>query len=212
VANEALTKKRTAELLGISKSSLYYIPKLPNRDDALKKEILQVLADHPAYGYRRVAHELALNKKQVQRVMRKFDLVQKRKRKKKYKNQHTEPDFPVENHVARICPLVPGVVWQTDFTYLLFQGRTLYFATVIDRVSREVLGVSLRFRHSGIVARDALSDAALYHPTDHLFCVHSDQGSEYLAAETRLLILSFGALPSYSTKGSPWQNGHQESF
>lgn len=134
-----------------------------------------------------------------------------KKRKKKYKNQHTEPTFQVENHLARICPLAPGVVWQTDFTYLLYKSRTLYFATVVDRISREVLGVSLSFRHSGNLVREALQDAVLHHSTEYLFCVHSDQGSEYLAAD-RSLIEQLGALPSFSTKRSPWQNGHQESF
>jgi putative transposase len=212
VANEALTKKRTAELLGVSRSSLYYLPKLPTRDEHLKTEILKVMKEHPDYGYRRIAWELALNKKQIQRVMQKFSLQHKRKRKKNYKNQHTQPNFPVENHLARICALAPGVVWQTDFTYLLYKNRTLYFATVVDRISREILGVAVSFRHSGTLVREALQDAALHHATEYLFCVHSDQGSEYLAEETRQFTLSLRALPSFSTKGSPWQNGHQESF
>jgi len=212
VASELLTKKRTAELLGVSRSSLYYIPKLPTKDEHLKIEILEVLKDHPGYGYRRVAWALCLNKKQVQRVMVKFELQHKRKRKKKYKNQHTEPTFLVENYLARICPRFPGIVWQTDFTYLIYKNRTLYFATVIDRISREVLGVSLSFRHSGHLVREALQDAVLHHSTENLFCVHSDQGSEYLAEDTRAFIEQLGAFPSFSTKGSPWQNGHQESF
>jgi putative transposase len=212
VASESLTKKRTAELLGISRSSLYYIPKLPTRDEALKTEILTVLHDHPSYGTRRIAWELGSNRKQVQRVMRKFDLIKPRRRKKRYRNNHSEPTFPVENHLARICPLVPGVVWQTDFTCLIYKGRILYFATVIDRVSREVVGVALSFRHSGTLVREALSDAVLHHDARHLFCVHSDQGSEYLAADTRSFITQLGAIASFSTKGSPWQNGHQESF
>lgn len=212
MAHEALTKKRTAELLGVSRSSLYYLPKLPTRDEALKAEILQVLTAHPSYGYRRIAWELALNKKQIQRVMHKFSLQQKRTRRKKGKNQHTEPNFSVENHLPRVCALAPGVIWQTDFTYLLYKNRTLYFATVVDRVSREIVGVAVSFRHSGTLVREALQDAVLHYPTPDLFCVHSDQGSEYLAEETRNFIVALGALPSFSTKGSPWQNGHQESF
>ncbi len=212
VASESLTKKRTAELLGVSRSSLYYIPKQPTKDEQIRDEILQVLHTHKDYGTRRIAWELGINRKQAQRVMRKFSLIQPRKRKRKFKNQHTEPTFLVENHLIRICPRFPGVVWQTDFTYLIYKGRTLYFATVVDRVSREILGVSLSFRHSGHLVREALQDAVLHHRTEHLFCVHSDQGSEYLAADTRSFIEQLGALPSFSTKGSPWQNGHQESF
>ncbi len=143
VASESLTKKRTAELLGVSRSSLYYIPKQPTKDEQFRDEILQVLNNHKDCGTRRIAWELGINRKHAQRVMRMLSLIQPRKRKRKFKNQHTEPTFLVENHLVRICPRFPGVVWQTDFTYLIYKGRTLYFATVVDRVSREVLGEHL---------------------------------------------------------------------
>jgi putative transposase len=212
VASESLTKKRAAELLGVSRSSLYYTPKKPTKDEQLKTEILKVLSNHPGYGTRRIAWELGINRKQAQRVMRKFALLHVRKRKRYSKNHYTEPTFPIANHLGCLYPLAPGVIWQTDFTYLLYNHRTLYFATVVDRVSREVVGIALSFRHNGVLVRDALADAVLHHPPTHLFCVHSDQGSEFLAADTQSFIASLGARPSYSTKGSPWQNGHQESF
>jgi putative transposase len=41
---------------------------------------------------------------------------------------------------------------------------------------------------------------------------HSDQGSEYKARLFRSILRDFGINQSMSKKGSPWQNGYQESF
>jgi len=42
--------------------------------------------------------------------------------------------------------------------------------------------------------------------------IHSDQGSEYASKDFLALVAAEGVKMSMSTKGSPWQNGHQESF
>jgi transposase InsO family protein len=42
--------------------------------------------------------------------------------------------------------------------------------------------------------------------------IHSDQGSEYDSEDFTILVKTTGAKLSMSDKGSPWQNGHQESF
>lgn len=41
---------------------------------------------------------------------------------------------------------------------------------------------------------------------------HSDQGSEYQSEEHLSLLEKMGVEISMSKKGSPWQNGYQESF
>lgn len=44
------TKQELAQKLGISRSSLYYHPTLPEKDWQLKIQIEQVLHDNPSYG------------------------------------------------------------------------------------------------------------------------------------------------------------------
>lgn len=58
----------------MSRSSLWYRPKKPDKDWALKCRIEEVLRAHPSYGYRRLALHLKENKKKVQRVMRLFGI------------------------------------------------------------------------------------------------------------------------------------------
>jgi len=40
----------------------------------VKKQIKDTFKTHPAYGHRRLAIELKMNKKKIRRVMKKFDL------------------------------------------------------------------------------------------------------------------------------------------
>ena len=52
-----------------------------------------------------------------------------------------------------------------------------------------------------------------------LFCsrglpeyIRSDNGSEFTAKKVRKFISNLGTLPAFIEPGSPWQNGHNESF
>ena len=81
------SKKELARQLGISRQNLYYKPKLPEKDLNLKAEIEKVMVKHKAYGHKRIAIELRINKKRVLRVMKLFGLKPQRRRKKPDKPQ-----------------------------------------------------------------------------------------------------------------------------
>lgn len=68
------SKKELARPLGISRQSLYYKPKLPEKDLKLKAEIEKVMAIHKAYGHKRIALDIGINKKRALRVMKLFNL------------------------------------------------------------------------------------------------------------------------------------------
>lgn len=70
----AVNKTELAKESGISRSSLYYQPKRPAVDEEVRRQIESVLSDHPAYGHKRIALTLKLNKKRIRRVMKKFGL------------------------------------------------------------------------------------------------------------------------------------------
>ena len=57
---QTLTKTALARTLGVSRSSLYYHPVRDARDTLLRDVILTALAEHPAYGYRRIALHLVI--------------------------------------------------------------------------------------------------------------------------------------------------------
>jgi len=67
-----INKTQLAKNLGICRQSLYYKAKLPAKDLVLKKQIEKVLVEHKAYGHKRIAIHLRINKKRVLRVMKLF--------------------------------------------------------------------------------------------------------------------------------------------
>ena len=100
--------------------------------------------------------------------------------------------------------------WVTDFTYIKWHDRFVYLATVIDPFTREVLGISIKTNHSALLVSEALLNALQNNLPPAI--IHSDQGSEYKSKLFRLILSDWKISQSMSKKGSPWQNGFQESF
>lgn len=208
----AVSKTQLARELGISRSSLYYQPKRPAIDREVKAQIESVLTDHPSYGHKRIAWELKLNKKRILRVMKKFGLKPYRRKVKKPVKEadRGKPTSDYPNLIEKLKVARPGQAWVTDFTYLKFQGKFLYLATVIDLYTREVVGWNLSRFHNRFLVMGAVLNALETHAPPEI--IHSDQGSEYDSADFRELVESLKVAISMSRKASPWENGHQESF
>lgn len=213
MATLKMTKVALAKKLGVSRSSLYYQSKKRVSDEELKQKILAVMAEHPAYGHRRIAWTLGVNKKVVLRIMRKNGLkpVLRRGWRPAKPDDLNRPESRVENVLKVICPLRPNVVWAGDFTYLWYGGRFWYLATVIDVYTREIVGWHIANHHTTRLIMDAFEDAARRTKTSPRY-FHSDQGSEYVSGAYESLLAEHGTIPSHSRKSSPWQNGYQESF
>lgn len=206
------SKTQLARELGISRQSLYYAPKLPVKDMALKASIEKVMADNPAYGHKRIAIELCINKKRVRRVMKLFGLVPKRRRGAKPEKQNdigVEP-MNIPNRIRGTAVTRPNQVWVADFTYLWFQGHFLYLATVEDLFTRQIRGWAVSVRHTADLVTEALLDALSRHPRPDIF--HSDQGSEYRSDLFLDTLKREHIQVSMSAKASPTQNGYKESF
>lgn len=205
------SKKEMAEQLGVSRQSLYYQPKLPAKDLKLKVEIEKVMAIHKAYGHKRLALALDVNKKRVLRVMKLFGLKPKRRRRKPEKPEDLgQAPMAIPNLVKGIIIDAPNQVWVSDFTYLPYYGKFVYLATLEDVFTRQVVGWEAASRHNADLTVQALLNALNNYPAPQI--CHSDQGSEYRSQLYLNLLKSFNIQLSMSEKASPWQNGHKESF
>jgi putative transposase len=207
------TKTDLAKKLGVSRSSLYYKHKRPALDEEVKRQIEAVLVGHPAYGHKRIALELKLNKKRILRVMKKFGIKPYRRRVHPVKKDDLgKAPSHHENLIATFCPIVPDVVWVADFTYIRFHEYFIYVATYMDLYSREIVGWYIsRYHTSSLVL--AAWEHALTNPNHHTPTYsHTDQGSEYDSQIYEATITGAGTMISMSHKGSPWENGFQESF
>jgi len=214
IKRKNLSKTALAEKLGISRSSLYYQHKRPVIDAEVKTQIESVLTNHPAYGHKRIAMELKLNHKRILRVMKKFGIKPYKRRTKKpwKKDDLGKPEAKYTNLIKEINPrdLKQNEVWVSDFTYLKYKDRFLYLATIMDLWDREIVGINISRFHNKELVLGAFEDAI--NKFDKPKVLHSDQGSEYDSEEYLALVEKLGIKVSMSAKGSPWQNGYQESF
>lgn len=207
------TKTQLAKKLGVSRGMLYYKHKKPVEDEKLKAEIGEVLKRHPAYGHKRIALELALNKKRILRVMKKFHLMPRTRRGKGFVKPDDlgKPESQFKNEIEGFCPIHPNIVWVGDFTHIRFRDTWVYLATVMDIYTREIIGWYVSTNHEKDLVIEAFLDACDKRKTVPLY-FHSDQGSEYESDEYLRLVQNNGVIISMSRKGSPWENGYQESF
>lgn len=201
-----------AKELGISRASLYYRRKIPERDEALRRQIEEVMDKNPGYGSPRIAIALKINKKRAARVMRKFGLKPARRSKvpRKPQDQGNAP-LSHPNILGRLSPIAPNIVWASDFTFISYNGEFIYLCTVIDVFTGEVLGFNISRRHDASFVRLAI-ERALRKTGKVPLWLHSDQGSEYASAEVSQWLMTLGITISMNPKGSPWCNGSQESF
>lgn len=207
------SKTQLAKKLGVSRASLYYKSKQDIIDQQIKKKIISVLMEHKSYGHKRIAMELKLNRKRILRVMKKYDIKPYRRRAKAQWKKEDERKVVSrwKNEIINLCPIRPNVVWASDFTYIKFQGKFIYLATIIDIYTREIIGWNISMFHDTQLVLGALKHAIRRSQNVPVF-LHSDQGSEYDAKAYEEFVLAQGIIISMSHKNSPWQNPFQESF
>lgn len=83
--------------------------------------------------------------------------------------------FP--NLLKTMVPSKINEVWISDFTYIPYDGKFLYLATVMDIVTREIVGYAIMGNHSVALVLQAFFSALLHHPRPEGY--HSDNGREY---------------------------------
>ena len=204
-------RAKLARVFGIGRSSSYYQVTQPARDEELRQNITNVLLANPAYGHKRVALELNCGKNQIRRVMKLFGLEPTVHRRYRWQPVPIETQIVLRpNRITDLTPSYLHHVRASDFTYLWCNSRWYYLATVLDLFTRQLVGWSIGRRHTAQLIHLAVCDALSSHQPPA--CFHTDQGSEYTAVATVMLVEAAGSLFSWSAKGSPWQNGYQESL
>lgn len=195
--------------LDVYRGVRYYKPKKPDKDWKLKCQIEEVLREHPSYGSPRIALALKRNHKPIERVMKLFGIKAYRRRGRKFKKtKNIKVIYP--NMLLTTYPAYQNHIWVTDFTYIPFQGKTIYVATVEDLFTRKIVGLAIYTTHAVQLVISALMSAVANNSRPTIF--HSDNGSEYNSEIFTGALKTLGILISRSAPGCPWENGYQESF
>ena len=105
----------------------------------------------------------------------------------------------------------PNHVWSYDFVAdQTTDGKTLRFLTVIDEYTRRGLWIECARHLTSVDVIRILEQLVEIHgrPTT----IKSDNGPEFVAKKVQEWIEERGVGVRYIDPGSPWQNGHNESF
>lgn len=180
--NSGITVVRQADLLDISRSSIYYEPKVNEEDILIMNAIDEIYTECPFYGHRRMIPELRegygidIGKKRTLRLMREMGLEAIYPRKKLYLS---DPDrnhkkFP---YLLSGLPIIrPNQVWGTDITYIRMKDGFAYLAAILDWFSRYVLAWQLSRTLESEFCVLTLKEALKINITD----IHnSDQGRQF---------------------------------
>lgn len=200
-----------ATLLGINRKRIYYHGVRDTRDLVVKEAIVNTHKTHPAYGHKRLALELKANKKKILRVMHKYGIKPPRRKRRSHWITESVSSHHYTNLIKDIVPVRPDQIWVSDLTYLEYQGKFIYLASVEDIFTREIVSARLSDKHDSNLALSAIQ-SAVGMAGSHPEFFHFDQGSEFIAEVVTGYLEDLGTRISVSDKGSPWQNGYKESF
>jgi transposase InsO family protein len=213
-------------VLDVSKSGYYNWkrkgpdnPKGSNRLRLIRTIEKVHLGSRGSYGSPRVyAHikgmGFKVSKATVERIMKEFGIIGKKKRKFRPKTTICAPKAIVSPNLLdrKFDQGAPGKVWLADITYLKVNKHWAYLATVLDGHSRKIVGWSVQETLDRSLPIAALEMAInREHPPEGLIH-HSDRGSQYASADYRQILLNSSILQSMSRKGNCWDNAPMESF
>lgn len=157
------------------------------------------------------------NRKKIQRLMKKFNLICPIRRPNPYKKiaKATKEHSVVPNLLDRkFKDGIPGQILLTDITYLPFNGSFAYLSAIKDSVTNEILAYHLSKNIRLEIAMKTLDKLLENHGnrlTSNTF-IHSDQGSHYTSPNFQKRLKKAKLGQSMSRKGNCWDNAPMESF
>ena len=169
------------------------------------------------YGYRRITielckHNIPLNHKTVQRLMKELGLVC-RVRMKKYRSYKGEVGKIAPNLLNRdFKAKKPNEKWVTDVTEFSLFGEKLYLSPILDLYSRDVVSYTISERPVLSMVTSMLDKAFESLPDDTQLILHSDQGWQYQHTQYQRMLAKKGIQQSMSRKGNCLDNAVMENF
>ena len=170
------------------------------------------------YGSPRIYQELRkrglkINKKRVVRIMQKYGIrAKKRKKFKKTTNSnHNNPiakDLLGQNFKSRKS----NKIWVSDITYIRTREGWLYLSCILDLYSRMIVGWQIDRRQTSSLVTEAIGSALAKRGKHPGLIFHSDQGSQYASEAVRDILKDSQMVQSMSRKGNCYDNAVMESF
>jgi len=173
---------RQCELLGLARSSYYYMSQKDDSDDnCLMRLIDEQFTKTPFYGVRRMKIILEnligypVNHKRIRRLMQKMGICAIYP---KPRTSKSSPDHRIYPYLLRGMKIAhPNQVWCADITYVRLETGFCYLVAIMDWYSRLVLAWKLSNTLDVFFCLDALEEALDRNVAPEIF--NSDQGSQF---------------------------------
>jgi len=199
----ALSIRRQCSLLGLARSGVYRPPRPANDNEVgLMRRIDELFTAWPFLGSRRMAALLraeshAVNRKRVQRLMRKMGIAALGPKPRTTKPAPGHKIFP---YLLRGMTIErPNQVWAADITYIPIGRGFLYLVAVIDWASRAVLSWRLSNTMEASFCVAALEEALARFGKPEIF--NTDQGSQFTSLAFTGTLMAAGVRVSMDGRG-----------
>ena len=202
-----LSISRQAQLLGISRGSVYYQPKQVSEEDlVLMRKLDELHLEYPFMGARMLRDQLnrmgfTIGRKGVSTLMKKMGieaLYQKPKTSKKHPGHEVYPYLLRGRIIDRA-----NQVWALDTTYIPMAKGYVYLTAVVDWASRKVLAAKIAITLEAVHAVEVLQEAFDRYGTPEI--VNTDQGSQFTAYEFVETVKAHGCQFSMDGRGA-WRD------
>lgn len=197
--------RRACELAQIPRST-YRFERNTQRDEPLRKRLIELAQEKPRYGYRRLCVLIrweggVVNHKRLFRIYRAAGLSVKRKRRKR---------------LVRVCqprtqPTAPNEEWSLDFVHdRLANGRAVRVLGVVDTFTRECLALEVDTSFASPRVTRVLD--AIIAERGRPQRLRMDNGSELTSRHFLSWGVDWKLELAYIQPGKPVENAHVESF
>lgn len=202
-----MSVRRQCELLGVTRSQVYYGPKEPDHAAVERKEKIMGRIDYwhtmmPALGARRLRSKLddegyKVTRKTVRRYMEEMGICAVYPKPNLSKRNFKEGIVPylLRNYVA----LFPNQVWSIDITYIKMYKSHMYLTAIIDWHSRKIVGWRLSDTLSAQPVLEAVREAVEQYGVPGI--LNSDQGSQFTSEDYRQLLRELHIRQSMDGRG-----------
>jgi putative transposase len=217
---DAFPVTRVCQALGLSRATSYRwqaAEPRPDRDMEPHAPGREIALEMPAYGSRRVTHELrrrgvAVHHKRVLRLRREDNLLCLRKRALVRTTDAAPPFAGHPNLLPELTVTGLDQLWVADITYIRLQQEFVYLAVLLDAYSRRCIGWALERYLEAELALAALQTALATRPIRPGLVHHSDRGVQYASPAYTTLLQAHGIRISMSRTGNPYDSAQAESL
>lgn len=210
----SLSLTQQAQLLELSRASLYYAPQpISDADLRLMRRIDELHLELPFAGSRTLRDLLLqegfkVGRKHVASLMRRMGIEALYRRANTSRRHPRHPVFPYLLRGLAIAR--PNQVWAADITYIPMARGFVYLVAVMDWHSRKILAWRVSNSLTPDFCVEALEEAIDRYGVPEIF--NSDQGSQFTSSDFIGLLRRHGIRISMDGRGAWRDNVFVERF